>query len=122
MESEISSVIKGKKKYINSLKQKHKNYYSIIKKEIHSYCDGNSGRTALFPAFANSIENKNDLLRRDLVVLVSDILDDLINKGILEISRDCSSEGSVYSFYKINSHEDLVENNDCIKKKMKILS
>ncbi len=113
--------------YINSLKKKYEADYAGIKKEIFIYCDLNRGKISLFPAFVNLVEDKLSISRRDLVVLVSDVLDELCskkikNENILEITQNSSSEGSGYAFYKILPHENLVKHNAFIEKKMKMLN
>lgn len=111
-----------KESYISSLKRKYPEDYEKIKDEIYSRCYINFGRDALFPFFVNSVEGKSIVMKRDLVILVSSVLDDLICKGILEISRDCSSEGSVYAFYRVKSKEGLPVNNGFLDKKFKLLN
>ncbi len=95
--------------------------YKKIQKEIYDFCDMNKGKVALFPAFVNCVERDVEISRRDLSFLVSNILDDLIDKNVLEISRECNSD-TVYAFYKILKHEDLVKHNAFIEKKMKMLN
>ncbi len=81
----------------------------------------NQKNIVLFPAFVESVENKIEISKRDLVFLVSKFLDDLIDKDILKISRDCVLD-TPYAFYKILLHENLIEHNGFIDKKMEMLS
>lgn len=125
-----SELIEDEKKYFRELRKKYHNYYyKKIRKEIYDYCDMNQPTKPkekvliLFPAFvdyAGGFRNGH-ISKRDLVFLVSKVLDNLIDKNVLEISREKEKDNG-YAFYKILRHENLVEHNSLIEKKMKLLS
>jgi hypothetical protein len=98
------------------------NKYLEFEKEIYSYCDGNSGKKILFPAFMNLWNENNKILRRDLAVLTSKIVLDLEKIGVLEEIRKPKKLESPYGYYKVKPHKELVKNNNHIKKRFKWLN
>jgi hypothetical protein len=104
------------------------NYYSEFseeikkfKEEIYFYCDYNLDCKVLFPLFVSLWPEKDggleekDISRKDLAVLTSHILNDLTERGVLEIVDKNALNG--YAFYKILPHKDLVDHISFIDKK-----
>jgi hypothetical protein len=117
--------------------------YSTFEKNIHTYCDNNELENVLFPAFVNLWDEDFPIEKKDLVIVTSNIINNLLKKGILqrvfqgydidcEVFRkdefgeyveipykDCFEDG--YGLFKVMPHEDLVKYSDVIKRKMKLL-
>lgn len=117
--------------------------YKHFEKNIHTYCDNSIGEDILFPAFVNLWDEDDHMAKKDLVVLASKIIADLLEKKILirifqrdyiddEVFRDDEFGEYVeippkngfengYGLYKIQPHEDLIKYSNVIKRKMKLL-
>jgi hypothetical protein len=106
------------KYYLNFSKEIEK-----FKEEIYFYCDCNidSEIETLFPAFMNlwpepAINSKKkQISKKNLAILTSNILDELINKEILKIVN--KNAPSVYAFYKIFPHDYLIDYRTFVDKK-----
>jgi len=124
--------------------------YKHFEKNIHTYCDNNIGEDVLFPAFVILWDESNYISKKDLVVITSKIISDLLERRILirvfqkEGAKERPKELSWryntdeygnyfdippkngfengYGLYRIQPHEDLIEYSDIIKRKMKLLS
>jgi hypothetical protein len=96
-----------------------------FKEEIYFYCDYNVSSNVLFPAFVNLWpENSGQnvsLSKKDLAIITSKILWELVNKGILiEMPKDDKSHNP-YGLYKILPHENMMKYNPFIEKKMELI-
>jgi hypothetical protein len=92
-----------------------------FKEEIYFYCDCNAVCSeSLFPVFRDLWPESEEISisRKDLTTLTSHILNDLIDKGVLEINR--SRNNSIYAFYKILPHEPLINYSSFIDKKREL--
>jgi hypothetical protein len=115
------------KKYPISYREM-KRFQSEIEKfreEIYFYCDLNRNEehsVSSFPFFRglwpepNSKSMKKEISRRDLTVLTSSILDELIEKGVLGIVHSNTDNG--YAFYRILDYDnDLIDHRNFIDSK-----
>jgi hypothetical protein len=90
----------------------------IFKEEIYFYCDYNIGSEIMIPAFINLWpEGKKEIKgipKRDLVVITSNILHDLVDKQVLEVIH--KKDPCAYAFYRVLPHEFLLDHNNFIDK------
>jgi hypothetical protein len=96
--------------------------YSNFEKEICIFCDENVGAKGLFSVFLNLWDEKKPFSKKNLIGLTEKIINDLIKQEILtEIEKPEELE-SPYGYYEILRHEDLIEKNGYIRKKLKYLN
>lgn len=101
------------KEYDDSSKEIRK-----FKEKIFFYCDScEVNSEVLFPVFMElwPESDKLSISRKDLASLTSNILNELIDKGVLCINGKKSD--NVYAFYKILPHKDLINYEGFINKK-----
>jgi hypothetical protein len=101
-----------------------KNYAKYSKKidkfreEIYFYCDYNVGSDVLFPAFVNLWPENNDkkkaMTKRDLVLITSNILHELVDRDVLKTMH--KEDSTVYSCYNVLPHEFLLDHASFIEK------
>ncbi|VVB84067.1 Uncharacterised protein [uncultured archaeon] len=87
-----------------------KEFEEPIIKEVYKYCDNNIGETILFTGFVFAGFdglNRGEANSQDLTNLVSNILLNLTEKGILTEVRQKENE-FIYPFYKVLYHEKLI--------------
>jgi hypothetical protein len=84
--------------------------------EIYSYCDNcEINSEVLFPAFMELLPDGISISRKDLAVITSDILNELIDKRVLGINGRKSN--NPYAFYKVLPHEPLMDYLGFVNKK-----
>jgi len=89
-----------------------------FKEEIFFYCDScEVNSEILFPAFVElwPESNKTKFSKKELSILTSDILNELIDKGVLCINGKKSD--NLYAFYTVLPHRALVNYRGFIDKK-----
>jgi len=108
-----------------------KNYYNYskeinkFKEEIYFFCDVHIGYYILFPAFMNlwpEVKNnskKKEITKKDLAIISSKILNELIEKNIIEIcdKKRPKDASNVYAFYRILQHNPLIDSRSFVDKK-----
>lgn len=89
-----------------------------FREEIYFYCDYNIGSDVLLPAFVNlwpeNKEEKRTIAKRDLVVITSNILKELVNQRVLRVVY--KENPSVYAFYRVRKHDFLLNHTSFIDK------
>jgi hypothetical protein len=98
------------------------NKYSEFEREIYSYCDANSGKKILFPAFMNLWNGENYICKKDLAVLTSKIISDLEGVRVLVEVRKPKRLESPYGYYRVKPHKELIKSNNHIKRKFNWLN
>jgi len=94
-------------------------YFSDYKKQFekkgYSYCDENVGDKSLFPFFMDFWPHEDYLIRkRNLAVITSKIVENLINKKVLkEIPVEF---GNGYGFYEVLKHRRLIQKKKALYK------
>lgn len=96
-----------------------------FKEEIYFYCDYNQELEVLFPAFVNlwpeNTGEKRCLSGKDLAIITSDILQELVNRRILVVIAKKEEFQNPYTLYKIDKHENLMKYNSLIERKMELI-
>ncbi|MGY4884519.1 MAG: hypothetical protein ACP5NZ_02985 [Nanobdellota archaeon] len=97
-----------------------------FKKEIYFYCDYNINSEVLFPAFVNlwpeNVGQNRCLSGKDLAIVTSDILQELVDKGVLIVISKDERSHNPYALYKIQEHKNLMKYNPFIEKKIEIIN
>jgi hypothetical protein len=96
----------------------HSKEIKKFKEEISFYCDNcNVNSEILFPVFMELWPESNNtkFSRKELSVITSNILNELIKEGILCINEKKSD--SLYAFYKVLPHYSLIKNSSFVDKK-----
>ena len=96
--------------------------YPSFRKEIYAYCDKNVGEKALFYAFMNLWHENEPITHRDLMSLTERILKELLKKNILVEIQKPEELQTPFPYYKINPHEDLIQKDNFVRKRMELLS
>lgn len=96
--------------------------YENLERRIHSYCDNNIGKEALFYAFSNCWNFKIPAYKKDFRNSTERIVRDLIDRGILEEIKIPRQFNTPFVYYRILPHKRLVDEDENTLKRLACLN
>lgn len=95
--------------------------YTNFKRDIDFYCDTHLGEEVLFTAFVDLWNGNGYISKKDLVVITSKNILELLKEDVLTEVEQTNGFQSGYGLYKILPHENLIKHDFITDRKMKLL-